>query len=205
MVVGLVLSVVLAVPPNSLVVVSKRSGVTAARALEVAAAVQKSLAAGGVPVTAAEDASKCNGKKVCLVNVGRSKKAISMVLVEVAAVLDDGLGRVEAISLEEDGRSLGVVTHDGPVGTLARELPVKAVATLLAPLRALHGVKDPEPVVAPPLVSLEADVPPPMPAPQASSVEVTIEKPAGTAVVQAAPAGPFLTTPRIIGLQAPEP
>jgi hypothetical protein len=204
MVVGLVLSVVLAAPPSAFVVLSKRSGVATPRALEVATAVQKSLAAGSVPLGKVEDGSKCNGKRACLIALGRRTHAVSLVLVEVGAVLDEAVARVEAISVEEDGRSLGVVKHEGPLRTLAEDLATKVSGALLQPLRELHGLKDPEPLVAPPVVTVEA--PPPLPLPEPSApgpVPVpAVEKPIviTPAVASAAPAKPFFTGPRIAAL-----
>lgn len=181
MVVGLILSVALAAPSSSYVVLSKRSGVATPRALEVVAEVHKRLAAAKVPVAEIADASKCNGKKVCLINLGRQKNAVSMVLIELGAVGDEAIARVEAMAVEEDGRSLGVVKHEGSVRTLADDLATKVSSALLQPLRDLHGIKDPEPLVAPPVVQVEP--PPPMPplispAPQEPMPAPLVEKPA---------------------------
>ncbi len=141
--------------------------------MEVANGVLAQLHTEGLPMVATvEDASKCNGKKVCLVDLGRRKQVTSMVLVEVAAVLGDGVGRVEAISIEEDGRSLGVVNHDGPVPGMAAALAPKLAATLLVPLRTLHGIKAPEPVVEKPVVVEPPPPPPPLITPPAPTAEV---------------------------------
>jgi hypothetical protein len=177
MVVGLVLSVVLASPSSGYVVLSKRSGVATPRALEVAAAVQQRLVAGGVPLSEVEDATSCKGKKVCLVALGRQKHALSMVLVEVGAVLDDAIARVELISVEEDGRSLAVVKHEGPLRTLSEDVGGKVSAMLLQPLRQLHGIKDAEPLVEPPVVKADPLPPPPPQPPQQTEPEKQVEKP----------------------------
>lgn len=207
MLVGLVLSVVLAAPPSAYVVLSKRSGVASPRALEVAAAVQKRLAAGEVPVGEIEDATSCKGKKLCLLQLGRRKQAVSLVLVEVGAVMNDAVARVEAIVVEEDGRSLGVVKHEGPLGTLADDLATKASAALLGPLRALHGVTPAPALVEPPMVKVEPPPPtPPLSEPQVA--EAVPEKPSPVAAVAPAPytlevtptfAGWF-TPPRIVAV-----
>jgi hypothetical protein len=150
MVAGLILSFVLAAPPNAYVVLTKKSGVAAPRALEVVSAVKKRLSSDDLPVTEFEGAQACNGKKNCLLTLARGKNAVTLVLVELGAVLDVGIARVEALSVEEDGRSLGVVDHEGPLSSLPDDVAAKAAAKLLKPMRELAGLKEPEPVAAPP-------------------------------------------------------
>ncbi len=204
MVVSLVLALALAAPNTSHVVLSKRSGVATARALEVVAELRKRLVGGNVPVGEVEDLSKCNGKKVCLLKAGLQQNAVSMVLVEVGAVLDSAIARVEVISVEEDGRSLGVVTHEGPLRTLAEDLAGKATTVLLQPLRELHGIKDPEPLAPPPIVVVPP--PPPMPAqkvdePPSKQRAAVVGPTAPPASVETSPpAGRFFTGPRIVAL-----
>lgn len=192
---AVLVSVQAAAPGETWVVLTRRSGVVAPRALEVAKAVSSQLTASGIPSTlAVEDLTKCNGKKPCLVELGRKKKVPAMVFVEVGTVLDEAFARAEAVSVEEDGKRLGVAEVEGVLEALGESIKARTTISLVPPLRGLLGVAAPAPIVketaavAKPEPVVEA--PPPLPEPE----PVVVTKPAE-------PEGkPFFTGGRIAGL-----
>jgi hypothetical protein len=182
------------------VVVTSRTGVPAPRALETARAISAALAKAGVPSsTPVDDLTTCKSKKPCLVAKGKAKGLAAMVLVEVGVVLGDGVGQVEAISIEEFGKKLAGAQVEGGGDALMGLLVEKTSSVLVEPLKDLLGIKPPPapvqvvkpvaPPPVPPVVVAEAFPPPPMPANEVV-VPVGASKPA------------FLTTSRIIGMAA---
>jgi hypothetical protein len=195
---AVLVSVQAAAPNEPWVVLMRRSGVAAPKAMEVAKAVSSQLGNSGIPSTmAVEDVTKCNGKKPCLIDLGRKKKVPAMVLVEVGTVLDDAFARAEAISIEEDGKRIGVAEVEGKLESLSEALRARVAVSLVPPLRSLLGIEAPPPaevVKETPPVKPEpvSEVPPPMP---------PVEKP--VEVVTAAPepeSKPFFTGGRVAGL-----
>ncbi len=196
LVVGLavLVSVQAAAPTETWVVLTRRSGVVAPRAMDAAKAVSSQLNASGIPSTlAVEDLTKCNGKKPCLIELGRKKKVPAMVFVEVGTVLDEAFARAEAVSVEEDGKRLGVAEVEGVLETLGDSLKARTALSLVPPLRALLGLTAPRLAnEAPPVAKTEpvVEAPPPLPEPE----PVLVTQPA-------APEGkPFFTGGRIAGL-----
>jgi hypothetical protein len=160
--------------------------------MELAKAAAAQLTDSGIPsVIAVEDLTKCNGKKPCLIDLGRKQKVTAMVFIEVGTVLDEAFARAEAVSIEEDGKSLGVAEAEGRLEALTEGLKARVAVSLVPPLRTLLGLATPvvavkEVTVAP--VMVEA---PPVPAP---------EKPVAVVVaVEPVPSKPFFTTTRVIG------
>lgn len=182
--------------PQAWVVLSRRTGVTAPKAMATAAEIASSLK--GVPLPIAlQDLTTCKAKKVCLLDAARKKSAAVLITVEVGAVLDDGTLRVEALSVDEDGRSLGVVDADGPVAGLVGKAAPKLAGDFSTSLRnALGLVPPPEPKPIPPAPLVDAK---PVEKPAEKPVEpkpivtppVEVEKPAEA---------PFLTGGRLAGL-----
>ncbi len=203
-------AVMQAAPTNDVwVVVTSRSGVPAPRALETARAVSAALVKANVPsATPVEDLSSCKGKKPCLVAKGKAKGVPAMVLVEVGVVLGDGVGQVEAVSVEEFGKKLAGAQVEGP-GDALSGLLVEKTSMLVEPLKDLLGLKA-APVVMKPIdppkpVEVVKPVEPPPPAPPVVVAEVFPPPPlpANEVVAPVEPSTPaFLTLPRIIGLAA---
>ncbi|MDP3237160.1 MAG: hypothetical protein Q8S33_15495 [Myxococcales bacterium] len=210
MLVTLLTAAVMAAPTNDVwVVVTSRSGVPAPRALETARAVSAALVKANVPsATPVEDLSSCKGKKPCLVAKGKAKGVPAMVLVEVGVVLGDGVGQVEAVSVEEFGKKLAGAQVEGP-GDALSGLLVEKTSMLVEPLKDLLGLKA-APVVTKPIdppkpVEVVKPVEPPPPAPPVVVAEVFPPPPlpANEVVAPVEPSTPaFLTLPRIIGLAA---
>lgn len=191
------------------VVVTSRSGVPAPRALETARAISAALVKANVPsVTPVDDLSSCKSKKPCLVAKGKAKGVPAMVLVEVGVVLGDGVGQVEAISVEEFGKKIGGAQAEGPVDALSGLL-VDKTSALVEPLKELLGLKAVpavvKPVEPPNPVAVVKPVEPPPPAPPVVVAEVLPPPPmpANEVVAPVEPSQPaFLTLPRIIGMAA---
>lgn len=192
---AILVSVQAATPGETWVVLTRRSGVVAPRAIELAKAVSSQLTASGMPSTlSVEDLTKCNGKKPCLIELGRKKKVPAMVFVEVGTVLDEAFARAEAVSVEEDGKRLGVAEVEGVLETLGESLKARTAVSLVPPLRTLLGIAAPSPTVkeTPPVAKPEPIVEAPPPLPEAEPVVLT---------QRAQPEGrPFFTGGRIAGL-----
>lgn len=145
-----------AATPQAWVVLSRRTGVSAPKAMATATDVSAALK--GVPLPIAlDDLTTCKAKKVCLLDAARKKSAAVLVTVEVGAVLEDGTLRVEALSVDEDGKSLGVVDADGPVAGLVAKATPKLNGDFSTTLRnALGLVPPPEPKPVPPAPLVDA-------------------------------------------------
>lgn len=164
---GLLMSLTVHAAPSggAWVVVSRRSGVSAKKAAEVSAGVAAVLKASGLPsARSPEDLSKCNGKRPCLIELGRKQNVAAMVLLEVGTVLDDGFARAEAVSVEEDGRRLGLAEYEGPLATLSKGLEPIVTRNLVPALKGALGAASTTPELPPP--------PPPPAPPLVTHVEV---------------------------------
>jgi len=171
--------------PTADVVLSRRSGVALPRAQELAANVAEVLKR-SVTVGGPTDASACKGKRACLLEGARKRGVSVVVTVEVGAALSEGSLRVEALSVDEDGRSLALVESDGKVESLVESARAGLETRLVPALRAALGltpkeapppppiVESPPPVVTPPAVTVTE--PPPVAIPPA--VTTTPEAPA---------------------------
>ncbi len=189
---AVLVSVQAAAPGDTWVVLSRRSGVPAPRAMELAVAVAFHLGSTGIPTsTAVDDLTKCNGKKPCLIDLGRKKKVPAMVFVEVGTVLDEAFARAEAVSIEEDGKSVGLAEVEGRLESLTESLKARLSVSLVPPLRTLLGIAAPVVVVAPPPTPM-VEAPPPLPPLEPPPAVVVKEQPN--------PSKPFFTTTRVIGL-----
>lgn len=183
-----------AATPQAWVVLSRRTGVSAPKALTTATDVSAALK--GVPLPIAlEDLTTCKAKKVCLLDAARKKSAAVLVTVEVGAVLEDGTLRVEALSVDEDGKSLGVVDADGPVAGLVAKATPKLSGDFSTTLRNALGLvppPEPKPVPPAPLVDAKPVEPKPDPKPvEVAAVPVEVGKTAEPS---------FLTGGRLAGL-----
>ncbi len=204
-------ALVQAAPTNDVwVVVTSRSGVPAPRALETARAISAVLVKANVPsATPVDDLSSCKSKKPCLVAKGKAKGVPAMVLVEVGVVLGDGVGQLEAISVEEFGKKIAGAQVEGPGDALSGLLVEKTSSVLVEPLKELLGLKVVpavvKPVEPPKPVEIVKPVEPPPPAPPVVVAEVFPPPPlpANEVVAPVEPPKPaFLTLPRIIGMAA---
>jgi hypothetical protein len=203
----MLLAVSIAAPgTETWVVVSRRTGTTSPKSLEVASVVAKALTNAGVPSTIApEDLSTCAGKKPCLVEKGKAKGVPAMVLLDVGAVLGEGVGKLEVVSVDEFGKKIVSVDAEGKADEIGGALVAK-VPVLVKPLKELLGIKDAPAIVTKveepkkdpvkteavktepaKVVVASPDLPPPPPPP---ALEVKDEGPG------------FFTTPRIVGLSA---
>ena len=183
-----------AATPQAWVVLSRRSGITSPKAMATANEVASKLK--GVPMAAAvEDLTTCKAKRVCLVEAARKKQAAVLVTVEVGSVLDEATLRVEGLSIDEDGKSLGIVEADGTLATLVTKAEPKLAGDFSTTLRSTLGLTPPpQPKVEPPPV-----VPMVTAQPEPKKPEVTQPPPVETPVV-VAEAKPFFTPGRIAGV-----
>lgn len=179
-----------AATPQAWVVLSRRTGITSPKALAAATDVASKLK--GVPLVAAvEDLTTCKAKRVCLVEAARKKQAAVLVTVEVGAVLDDATLRIEGLSIDEDGKSLGVVDADGALASLVTKAEPKLSGEFSTTLRNTLGLTPPpQPKVEPPPVVPMVTAPPADPKPT----------PAVVTPVVVAEAKPFFTPGRIAGV-----
>lgn len=196
------LSVQAAAPAETWVVLARTSGVTTTRSLELARAVAAQLNEDGVPShTAVEDLSTCASKKPCLVDFGRKQKVQAMVLLEVGTVLDDAFVRAEAISVEADGKSMGVTDAESEFSGLEAALKLKISTVLVARLKKALGLGAPPPPVAAVAPSPVVDVPKAAPT---SAVLTPVDQPKRSppevVTAPAGPAQPFFTPRRIVGV-----
>lgn len=180
-----------AATPQAWVVLSRRTGITSPKAMAAAADVASKLK--GVPMAAAvEDLTTCKAKRVCLVEAARKKQAAVLVTVEVGAVLDDATLRVEGLSIDEDGKSLGVVDADGALAALVTKAEPKLSGEFSTTLRNTLGLTPPpQPKVEPPPVVPMVTAPPPETKPEVAPVVTP---------VVVAEAKPFFTPGRIAGV-----
>lgn len=191
-----VVSTTHAATPQAWVVLSRRAGITSPKAMATATEVASKLK--GVPMAAAvEDLTSCKAKRVCLVEAARKKQAAVLVAVEVGSVLDEATLRIEGLSIDEDGKSLGVVEADGALATLVAKAEPKLAGDFATTLRTTLGLTPPpQPKAEPPPVVPMVTVPPPEPKKQP---EVT-PPPVETTPVVVAEAKPFFTPGRIAGV-----
>jgi hypothetical protein len=196
-----VLSTSQAAAPQAWVVLSRKSGVATPRAMEITAEVQSQLV--GVPTTGApDDLSACKGKKVCVMDAARKKNVPVVVTVEVGAVLKDGTLRVEALSVEEDGRQLAVAEADGPSeGLVAKSAPQLKSEFSAALRKALGLTPPPAPKAEPPPPPAPLVVAPPPP-PTPATTEPMKSEPAAAVTAPASTGPSFFTPGRIAGLAA---
>ncbi|MCU0699352.1 MAG: hypothetical protein MUC96_22845 [Myxococcaceae bacterium] len=206
MVLTAVVAVSLMAAPETWVVVSRRTGTTGPKSLEVAGAVAKALTSAGVPSTLTpEDLSSCGAKKACLVEKGKAKGVPAMVLVDVGVVLGEGVAKLEAISVDEFGKKIAVADAEAKADAIGGALVAK-VPTLVGPLKEVLGIKDApaavtkveppkeEPKKGPPPAEKVASADPLPPPPPPPALDVSSS---------AAPSeGGFFTTSRVIGLSA---
>ncbi|MDX2012509.1 MAG: hypothetical protein SFW67_20090 [Myxococcaceae bacterium] len=188
-----------AATPQAWLVLSRKSGVATPKALATVGEIQALLV--GVPtVGTPEDLSSCKGKKVCVIDAARKKNVPVVVSIEVGAVLKDGTLRIEALSVEEDGRQLAVAEADGPTDALVAKVAPTIRGSFSEALRKALGLTPPPtPKVDPPPTAPLVVAPPP---------EVKVDPspapaPAATPVVTQPAEGPgFFTGGRIAGLAA---
>lgn len=180
-----------AATPQAWVVLSRRTGITSPKAMAAATDVASKLK--GVPMAAAvEDLTTCKAKRVCLVEAARKKQAAVLVTVEVGAVLDDATLRVEGLSIDEDGKSLGVVEADGALAALVTKAEPKLSGEFSTTLRNTLGLTPPpQPKVEPPPVVPMVTALPPETKPEVAPVVTP---------VVVAEAKPFFTPGRIAGV-----
>lgn len=156
---AMVLGAMTAASPDAWVVLSRKTGVTTATAMEVAESVAKRLE---VPTRLpVQDVTVCKAKKACLIELARKNQVEVLITVEVAKIVNVGALRVESISVEEDGASLGSADAEGEVGKLVDVVSPKLVPLLAKTKTALGLDRVAEPPAPTPVVT--APVPPPPP------------------------------------------
>lgn len=195
-----------AAPGEAWVVLTRRSGITTAQAMELTRAVSARLSEDGVPNSlAVEDLSSCSGRKPCLVELGRKKQVQAMVLVELGTVLDDAFARAEAVSVEADGTRLGLAEVEASSSRLSEALVAQVRVVLTPALKSALGV-EPAPVVATPAPTPEpeaAPIPPPLP-PVEQPIALTpvpFPQPAPVEVVSApVQRAPYFTGSHVVGV-----
>ncbi|MBL8950327.1 MAG: hypothetical protein JNK82_06100 [Myxococcaceae bacterium] len=138
--------------PEAWVVVSRRSGVAKPQALEMARNLSAALAERGVPTpTPAEDATSCNAKVPCLVELAQKKGVGVLIAVEAGSALDDVVVHVEALSVEEFGKKLSTFDFTGSSKEFQANLKEKLEEFFAPSVRNVLGlgttVAKPEPVV----------------------------------------------------------
>src|SRR5689334_19727218 len=106
--------------PKAWVALARKQGVAQAAASEQLADLSAQLSAAGVQLAPAGDVTSCQRKLACIVKAARAQGAQSVVLVELARVLEQEIVKVDVISVEEDGRKLASAIYDGPAAQ-ARE------------------------------------------------------------------------------------
>ncbi len=151
---ALMLSLVVVTQSAEVVVVeSRRSGLARKPAHTAVETVTAELVKNGVKATSIlENEPGCKGKKPCLLAMGKRAQALVVVTLEMVNVLGEVSMRIEALSIEEEGRRVGVADYAGPLNKT--EQIGEAVRTLLPGLEELVAVaKKPAPVavVAPPV------------------------------------------------------
>lgn len=180
-----------AASPQAGVMLSLRSGVTAPMALQAAKDVGAQLEHAGVPIAGVDDGTSCRGKKVCLLARARKKAWAVVVNVEVGAVLGDGTLRVEALSVDEDGRSLALVDVDGPPAELVEKARPQLEDPLAREVKTTLGIapapvaETPPPVEETPTAAPEpekvVEAPPPVEETSETSIaEEPVERPSFT-------------------------
>ncbi len=146
-------------PANVGVVLTRREGVTKSQAQVVVQATVDTLKEGGLSVAPPMDAGSCGTKRTCLVGLARRQQLEILVVLEVANVLDEGVLRAEAVSVDEDGKRVALVEYEGALGKAA---PLRSALTkLVAPAHATLNAGKAAPVPTAPAVV----VAPPTPAP----------------------------------------
>lgn len=138
--------------PEAWVVVSRRSGVAKPQALDFARALGKALNERGVPTpTPVEDASSCNAKVPCLVDLAQKKGVGVLVTVEAGSALDEVVLHVEALSVEEYGKKVGTFDFTGTAAGFNTGLKDKVEEFFAPAVRGVLGLGQvaakPEPVV----------------------------------------------------------
>jgi hypothetical protein len=176
MTLSLLVAFALTVPSADVTVIeSRRSGVTKKASHGVVELVTSELVKGGVNAQASLEAEPvCQGKKPCVLALGRKLKSAIVVTVEVLTVLDDSTVRIEALSIEEDGRRIGVADYSGALSN------TQAIAVRVRNLIPLMGevvtLKKADPVKVEPVKVVTPDVPKKMePVVLAPDIKVTPE------------------------------
>jgi hypothetical protein len=131
------------------VIETRRSGVSKKESAALVQLVADELVKGGVRAAVVEAASNCQGKRQCLSAVGQKLGVAVLVTVETASVLDEVTVRVESISVDEDGKRLGVFDYTGDLtkkGVIAPK-----IAALIPLMERVVTVKKVEPVAVKPV------------------------------------------------------
>lgn len=185
-------------PANVGVALTRREGVTKAQAQGVINATLETLREGGLGVAPLLDPGACGTKRTCLVGLARKKELEVLVVLEVANVIDDGVLRAEAVSVDEDGKRIALVEYEGNLSKLAdvratlKKLVPQVQSTLnaakaaaAAPVVAAAPAAEPARPPAPaPVVAAPAPQPPPAPAPVVTPAPA-VTAPAPASVAQA--------------------
>jgi len=136
--------------PEAWVVVSRRSGVAKPQAIELSRVLAQALAERGVPTpTPVEDATSCNAKVPCLVDLAQKKGVAVLIAVEAGSALDDVVLHVEALSVEEFGKKLSTFDFTGPAADFQKDLKQKVEEFFAPSVRNVLGLGAPVAKVEP--------------------------------------------------------
>ncbi|MBK7863059.1 MAG: hypothetical protein IPJ65_31510 [Archangiaceae bacterium] len=185
--------------PEAWVVVSRRSGVAKPQALELARNFAAALNERGVPTpTPVDDASSCNAKVPCLVDLAQKKGVAVLVTLEAGSALDDLVLHVEALSVEEFGKKMSTFDFTGSPKELQTGLKDKVEEFFAPAVRNVLGLATPAVARAnpPPEEPKPAKAVEPPPAPVESKPVV-----AAATVTESSSASGMSTT-RVVGLVA---
>jgi hypothetical protein len=184
--------------PEAWVVISRRSGVARPQAVELGRTFAAALNERGIPTpTPVEDATSCNAKVPCLVDLAQKKGVGVLVAVEAGSALDDVVLHVEALSVEEFGKKLSTFDFTGPAKEFQSGLKDKVEEFFAPAVRSVLGLstvakKEPAPAAE----SKPPDEAKPQPADQPTPA------PAAVVAAQPEPSGQGLTTMKYVGIAA---
>jgi hypothetical protein len=174
--------------PEAWVVVTKRSGVSKAAALDLARTLSETLAAKGVPTAKTPgDLTSCNAKLPCLVREATKNQVGMLVTVEAGSVLDDVLVHADALSVDDDGKKVASWDFEGKAARFDAEAKARVDAQLVPAIKKALGLGAPPPpppaVTPPPAVVATAPVTvePPPPAPPVVQAPPTVKTEAESA------------------------
>src|SRR5262249_18678842 len=142
-------------------VVTKRSGVTRPQALELARTASSALTDRGVPnPIAPEDASSCNAKLPCLMNMAQKKGVSVLVTLEAGSAPDDVVLHRDALGVEEFGKKLPLFDSTGPAKGFDADVKAKIEEAFAPAVRGVLGTPSPAPEGATPPVPQKPEPPP---------------------------------------------
>ena len=137
--------------PEAWVVITRRSGVAKPQALDLGRVLGTALNERGVPTpTPVDDATSCNAKVPCLVDLAQKKGVSVLIAVEAGSALDDVVVHVEALSIEEFGKKLATFDFTGSAKDFQGGLKDKVEEFFAPAVRNVLGLGQPVAKATPP-------------------------------------------------------